>query len=126
MDRPTLQRWLDAYVAAWRSNDSAAIGELFAADAEYRYHPADEPVRGREAIVASWLDDPDEPGTWDAWYEPFAVEGDRGVAIGVSTYFDSDRKPVRVYDNAFAMEFDKDGRCTSFTEWFRQRPTASD
>ena len=124
MDRPTLQRWLDDYVAAWRSNDAAAIGELFTADAEYRYHPADEPVFGRDAIVASWLEEPDEPGTWDAWYEPFAVEGARGVATGVSTYFDPDGSPDRVYDNVFVLEFDDEGRCTSFTEWFRQRPSA--
>ena len=122
MDRPALQRWLDAYVEAWRANDAAAIGELFGADAEYRYHPSDEPVFGRDAIVASWLDEPDEPGTWDAWYEPFAVEGHRGVAIGVSTYLDAQRKPERVYDNVFVMEFDTQGRCTVFTEWFRQRP----
>ena len=96
MDRPALQRWLDGYVAAWRSNDAGAIGDLFTADAEYRYHPADEPVFGRDAIVASWLEEPDETGTWDAWYEPFAVEGDRGVATGVSTYFDADGKPDRV------------------------------
>jgi len=122
MDRPALQRWLDDYVNAWRTNDAAAIGVLFTADAEYRYHPADEPVFGREEIVASWLEEPDEPGTWDAWYAPFAVEGDRGVATGVSTYFDAEGAPDRVYDNVFVMEFTKDGHCRSFTEWFRQRP----
>ena len=125
MDRGALQRWLDAYVAAWRGNDAAAIGELFTADAEYRYHPADEPVFGRDAIVSSWLEEPDEPGSWDAWYEPFAVEDDRGVAIGVSTYFGPDGTPARVYDNAFVMTFDDEGRCRSFIEWFRQRPERS-
>ena len=44
------------------------------------------------------------------------------VATGVSTYFDAGGKPDRVYDNVFVMEFDKDGRCASFIEWFRQRP----
>ena len=55
MTHEQVQAWLDAYVAAWRSNDAAAIGELFAEDAEYRYHPYDEPLRGRQAIVDSWL-----------------------------------------------------------------------
>jgi SnoaL-like domain len=122
MDRRTLQRWLDDYVAAWRSNDAAAIGRLFTTDAEYRYHPADEPVFGRDAIVESWLSEPDEPGSWDAWYEPFSVEDDRGVATGVSTYFGPDGAPARVYDNAFLMSFDDEGLCRTFTEWFRQRP----
>ena len=124
MDRRTLQRWLDDYVAAWRTNDGAAIGRLFTTDAEYRYHPADEPVFGREAIVASWLAEPDDAGSWDAWYEPFAVDDDRGVATGVSTYVGADGKPARVYDNCFVMTFDDEGRCSSFTEWYRQRPAA--
>jgi hypothetical protein len=81
-------------------------------------------VFGRDAIIASWLEEPDEPGSWDAWYEPFAVEGSRGVATGVSTYLDADGTPDRVYDNVFVMEFDDEGRCTSFTEWFRQRPAS--
>ena len=88
MDRPTLQRWLDSYVEAWRSNGATAIGELFSADAEYRYHPADEPLFGRDAIIASWLGEPDEPGTWDAWYQPFAVEmteGSRRASAPIST-----------------------------------------
>ena len=59
-------RWLDAYVEAWRSYDPAAIGALFADDAEYRYHPWDEPLHGRDAIVASWTGDKDAPGSWEA------------------------------------------------------------
>jgi hypothetical protein len=61
-----LQAWLDAYVDAWRSYDSAAIGELFGAGATYAFHPYDEPLRGRDAIVAEWLGDRDEPGSWEA------------------------------------------------------------
>ena len=55
MTRADVQRWLDRYVAAWKSYDSTEIADLFSADAEYRYHPWDDPVRGREAIVADWI-----------------------------------------------------------------------
>jgi hypothetical protein len=51
-----LQRWLDAYVEAWRTYDPAAIGALFSEDATYAYHPYDggeEVVRGREAARPS-------------------------------------------------------------------------
>jgi hypothetical protein len=122
MDRQALQSWLDRYVEAWRSGAPASIGQLFSEEAEYRYHPFDDPVVGRDAIVASWLEEPDESGSWEARYEPFAVDGDRAVATGVSTYFEREWQPARVYDNAFLMEFDDDGRCRWFTEWFRTRP----
>jgi ketosteroid isomerase-like protein len=123
MDREAAQGWLDRYVEAWRANEPASIEGLFTADATYRYHPSSEPVRGRTAIATSWLEDPDEPGSWDAWYEPYAIEGDAVVAIGVSTYFGADGAPERVYDNAFIMRF-VDGRCAEFREWFDKRPDA--
>jgi hypothetical protein len=122
MDQRTAQTWLDRYIDAWRTNDAASAAALFGRDAEYRYHPADDPVRGPEAIAASWTADPDEPGSWDAWHRVYAVDGDRAVATGVSTYFDADGAVDRVYDNAFVLAFDDEGRCVHFTEWFVLRP----
>ena len=118
MDRDAVDAWLARYVAAWQSGDAAEIGELFADDARYRFHPADEPVVGREAIVASWLEDPDEPDTFEAAYECFAADGDRAVAVGTSSYSAPEH---RVYDNVFLLEFDADGRCSQFTELYAKR-----
>ena len=132
VDHTSAQQWLDRYVAAWRSYDPAEIGALFAADVAYRYHPYDEAVRGRDAVVASWLaegDDDnastrDEPGTYDAAYSPVAVDGDVVVARGSSTYRESPGGPVRqTYDNCFLIRFDDDGRCLEFTEFYMLRPS---
>jgi nuclear transport factor 2 (NTF2) superfamily protein len=122
MDREGLGSWLDRYVEAWRSGAPASIGELFSEEATYRYHPFEDPVIGRDSIVASWLEDPDEPDAWEARYEPFAVDGDRAVARGVTRYVERAGQQARVYDNAFLMEFDEAGQCRSFIEWFRTRP----
>jgi ketosteroid isomerase-like protein len=122
MNTEQVASWLEAYVTAWKSYDRDAIGALFSDDAEYRYHPYDDPVRGREAIVASWLEDPDEPGTYDASYEPVAVDGDTAVAVGSSTYFAADGSVEKVYDNCYVIRFAADGRCRQFTEWYMQRP----
>ena len=122
MDRDTFQRWLDDYVDAWRTYDAEAIGNLFGERAEYRYHPWDEPVAGRDAIVENWLGDRDEPGSWDARYEPWAIDGDRAVATGISRYVGPDGQTVdREYHNVFLCRFDEDGRCTEFTELFLRR-----
>jgi ketosteroid isomerase-like protein len=117
VDRSDVASWLDRYISAWESGDRSEIGDLFAADAIYRYHPYDDPVRGRDAIVESWFEEPDEPGSFEASYEPYAIEGDRAVAVGTSTYASGD-----VYDNVFTLRFDDDGRCSEFTEWFMKRP----
>lgn len=119
-----VQRWLDGYIAAWRSYDSNAVGELFSDDAEYRYHPWDEPIRGRAEIVRAWVSpegnesDRDEPDSWDARYEPYAVDGSRAVAVGWSRYFAQGEEPEKLYHNCYLLEFDAGGKCRSFTEFF--------
>ena len=55
MDHAAAQEWLDRYIAAWESYDPDAIAGLFSEDVVYRYHPYDEPIVGRDAVVASWL-----------------------------------------------------------------------
>ena len=114
--------WLERYVAAWKSGERGAVEALFSDDARYRYHSYDEPLVGRAAIADSWLDDPDEPGSFDASYECFAADGEAAVAIGTSTYFDANGEVDRVYDNVFVLRFDTGGRCSDFTEWYVKRP----
>ena len=122
MDEATFQRWLDDYVAAWQSYDRAAIGALFSADAEYRYHPWEEPLVGRDAIVESWLEEPDAEGSWSAEYRPWAIDGSSAVAVGVSRYLGADGSTVeREYHNVFLCVFDDGGRCREFTEIYAKR-----
>jgi hypothetical protein len=118
MDTARFQRWLDDYVAAWRTYDETAIASLWSEDAEYRYHPWDEPVSGRDAVVASWLAEPDAEGSWSAEYRPWAIDGDRAVAVGVSRYHGDDE---REYHNVFLCRFDEHGRCCEFTELYLKR-----
>ena len=121
------QRWLDAYSRAWETYDPAAIGGLFAVDAEYRWHPWDEGgdvARGRDAIVEAWLKNRDKAGTYSGEYRPLLVHGRTVIAVGISRYFAdrSQRKLVREYHNLWVLEFDKGWRCRSFTEWFMRSP----
>ena len=121
MTPDALQTWLDAYVAAWRSYDPAAIGALFTEDACYAYHPwdaGDEVVRGRDAIVANWLEERDEPGSWEAAYRPGLIDADRATAVGMTRYADG-----KVFDNLWELRFDG-GRCVEFIEWYMLRPAA--
>lgn len=118
-----LQTWLDEYVAAWRSYDPDAIGALFTEDACYAYHPwdtGDAVVRGRAAIVANWLEERDEPGSWEAAYRPGLIAGEAATAVGVTRYADG-----TTYDNLWELRFDGE-RCADFVEWYMRRPAPGD
>jgi hypothetical protein len=88
-----VDRWLQAYVEAWKTYDRDQIAALFTEDVQYRYHPYDEPVRGRDAVVESWLGEgnqagastPDPEGTYEATYRAVAVQDDVAVATGSTT-----------------------------------------
>jgi len=122
----SVSAWLAAYLHAWETYDPAEIGALFSEDAEYRWHPADEPEKGRDAIVEAWLNPGgnastrDEPGTFAGELQPFVGNGNRAVAVGTCTYWtDASRSKVdRVYYNNWLLEFDDDMRCSSFTEYY--------
>ena len=86
MTADEVQRWLDAYVAAWASYDEAEITALFTDDCAYRYDPFADPLVGGAAIAADWLKDRDAPGSWEAEYRVFAVDGVRAVAVGETSY----------------------------------------
>lgn len=126
MDRAQVQSWLDRYVQAWRANQPEPISALFSEDAVYRFHPYGgdaEALTGREAIVAGWLENPDDPADWEAGYEVYAVDGDRAVATGFSRYLAQGDKPERTYHNVFLLRFAPDGRCAEYTEYYmREQP----
>jgi hypothetical protein len=125
VDEAAVARWLSEYVSAWKSYDPVAIGALFSDDAVYRWQPwaeGEDAAQGREAIVASWLDDQDAQGSWEAEYQPWAVDGDRAVAVGVSRYLATDDAPEAVFHNVFLLRFDDDGRCAEFTDVYMRRP----
>jgi uncharacterized cupin superfamily protein len=123
MTATEVQRWLDRYVKAWLTYDPEMIGDLFNARAAYFYSPYDQAVVGRDAIVASWLENRDTPGTYKAHYHIVIMQENVVVANGRSTYFEADGKTVeREFDNVFLIHFDSDGRCKEFTEWYMQKP----
>ena len=125
MTREEFAGWLARYVEAWKSYDPGAIGDLFSEDAFYSYRGGWVNVEGRDAIVADWLRDRDDPGSFDAAYAPLAIDGDVHVARGTSTYHHPDGSLREEYSNIFVCAFDAEGRCSSFTEWFvKTKPEA--
>lgn len=62
--------------------------------------------------MSAWLDEKDEPASWEAAYTAYAVDNDRSVATGFSRYFATGDAPEQTYHNVFPLRFDSDRRCT--------------
>jgi len=113
-----IRAWVEAYVAAWNSNDPERIGALFAAEAVYRIEPYAEPWRGREAIVAGWLEHRDEPGDTEFEWWHRARDGDLWILEAKTRY----RSLGKDFCNLWLVRLDAEGRCAEFAEWWKERP----
>ncbi len=126
--REAVQAWLDAYVRAWQSFDPEAIADLWTEDCVWVY-PFGVRARGRDAITAEWLAEQhlDDPGGYDAHYEPIAIDGDVVVTHGRTRFFDPATGTTQVvYDNVWVLRFGPDGRCSEFHEWYAGPPDPAD
>jgi uncharacterized protein (TIGR02246 family) len=123
-DRAMVQRWLDAYVRAWKSYDPADIADLWTDDAIWLY-PFGPRALGRAAITAEWMAERDlfQRGGYDAAYRPIAIDGPIVVTHGRTRFFDpASGETVTEYDNVWVLKFAADGRCAEFHEWYAGRP----
>jgi nuclear transport factor 2 (NTF2) superfamily protein len=128
-----LLAWVAAHDAAWRSNDPERIGDLFTEDGIYHLGPWEGPWRGytgpivgREAIAEAWATafDPDE--RFEAESEVVAIEGRRGVVRRTITYEGAGREPATRYGCVWVLDFDDEGRCREYQEWFVEEPRPAD
>ena len=123
-DRATVQRWLDAYVAAWVAYDEAMIADLWSEDAVW-HRPFGVRATGPEEITAEWMAERHlfDPSGYDASYEPIAIDGGTVVTHGRTRFVDPDSGLMRgEFDNIWVLRFTPDGRCREFHEWYAGRP----
>ena len=111
------QRFLDGYLDAWRSNDPEAVRALFSVDAVYRSGPGHlPPVEGSDAIVAHWLEEQDEPDTWEFDGAVVSESGNAAIIRGVTSYSSGPKSGL--YDNTWLLRFDDAGRAVEFQDWW--------
>ena len=123
-DRAMVQRWLDAYVAAWQSYNEAEIADLWTDDAVWIY-PFGIRATGRDAITAEWMAEKHtfEGRGYTGVYEPIAIDGPFAVTHGRTLFYDRESGAMQgEFDNVWVLRFAPDGRCAEFHEWYAGRP----
>jgi hypothetical protein len=118
MDESALQSWLAAYGQAWERKDTKTFVMLFAPDVRYHWTPFEEPKQGREQLAQAVELAVGRQEAIKFSSKVLCVDGQKGLAHWHCSF---DRAPTgqRVdLDGIFEMEFDADGRCSVFREWW--------
>jgi ketosteroid isomerase-like protein len=115
------ERFVEAYLRAWRTNDPDDVRAAFAPGCTYEAYPHDpDPAIGIAAILALWQEAADPPDVWDfAW--TIEIETPESALVrAVTTYHSGPKEGV--FDNLWIVHLTDDGRATSFHDFWVQRP----
>jgi hypothetical protein len=125
-------RWVEAYRAAWTTNDPEQIAALFTEHAAYEFRPNDpDPWRGRDAIVRGWIEEKDDPQSWRFDFTVVGIMENTAVnELGMSVPADAtavvqaateylDERPT--YENLWFITLTASGQASAFTEWYMIR-----
>ena len=120
-DRAAVQRWIESYLAAARTDDRERIESLFADDALYFDGPFGEPWKGHDQIVAQWVAQSDAEYEFEVDHRVVAVDGAMGVAEIEYRYTGGPGTP-RTYRNVWLLELDDGGRAKLFKDYWIEEP----
>ena len=119
MEIEAVDRWMEAYKAAWISNVPSEVAALFTEDAVYAVSPFAESWTGRDEIVRRWVAGIRQDV--DMTYEVLSVQEDKAI-IHWHVFTRNVGDPVRVeYDGVLVVRFAPDGRCSEHREWYFRR-----
>ena len=113
--------WMTAYGRASAENDPQASANLFAENARYYENPFEEPIVGREAIYEYWNKGAQNLKDKEAFFEILAINGNTGIARWQSGFTVVESGKRLALDCLFVVEFNDDGLCQTFREWWHIR-----
>jgi hypothetical protein len=117
-DSRPIDRWLDAYEAAWATG--IGVSDLFSPDARYFIAPFRPPIIGPDAIERWWISQGESDTRWTFEREVIAIDGSLHVVQGRTTYPDTTdlAGEPQVYYNLWLITLLESGRASEFVEYW--------
>lgn len=118
MEASTVNVWLDEYGRAWEARDASAFVRLFSHDVRYHWTPFEAAREGRDGLAEAF-----EAATARQEQIAFSatmlgIHDGSALAHWQCSFVRIDSGlPVRL-DGIFLMEFNADGQCERFREWW--------
>jgi hypothetical protein len=126
VDNQTFEGWVRRYGDAWEQQDADAAADLFSADAKYYETPFDSPMEGRQAVHAYSREGASMQRDIRFGYDVVATTGETGIARWTSSFTRVPSGIAVKLDGVLIAQFDGEGRCTEFREWWHRDETQAD
>jgi ketosteroid isomerase-like protein len=117
----SFDKWMGLYRKASEDSDLEAAADLFSQDAEYYETPFSDPVIGREAIYRYWSEAAQAQKDIHFSFEILDVKGNLGIALWKGEFVSVKADSHVLLDGVFLVEFDGQGQCKKFREWWHRR-----
>lgn len=124
MTEKTFDDWLRCYQQAWMSLDAPAACALFTDDAEYFITPFDLPLRGQSELTNYWQGVVTTQKDVLFNYQRLSVNLFVGIAHWSAKFTRAKSGKRIALDGILMAEFDKQGRCKLFREWWHSQQIA--
>ena len=121
LTRERFQQWMETYGRASVENDPYASANLFAENAAYYETLFAEPMVGREAIYEYWYKGAQDLKDKESTFEILSVEQNFGIARWQSNFTVIESGKRLALDCLFVVEFNAEGLCQTFREWWHIR-----
>ncbi|HQU36374.1 MAG TPA: nuclear transport factor 2 family protein [Anaerolineales bacterium] len=121
LTREHFQQWMETYGRASAEDDPRTSANLFAEHAAYYENPFAEPIAGREAIFDYWNKGAQTLKDKESTFELLSVNNNSGMARWQSKFTVIESGKRLALDCVFIVEFDDDGLCQTFREWWHTR-----
>lgn len=118
MSDNTFDTWLKAYGKAWQEKDIEAFVALFSEDAHYYWSPFEEPKVGHEEIAESVKSAVSIQEDIHFHYAILTASGFPAVAHYRTNLIRTTHGRKVTIDGIMTVEFDDDGLCRVFREWW--------
>lgn len=122
MTAAAFDQWLAAYSRASAENDPQASAMIFAENACYYEDPFARPLVGRQALYDYWAAGALNLADKRSAHEVLVVRGNLGIARWQSHFVVKATGAAVALDCIFLAEFDEEGLCRCFREWWHSRP----
>lgn len=109
---------MKTYGRASEENNPRASANLFTQDAEYYESPFGEPMIGRDAIYVYWAKGAQTLRGNQCTYKILSLNDNLGIARWQSRFTVIESSKQFSLDCLFVVEFNNEGLCRTFREWW--------